>query len=106
MKMCGVELRFAGSRGARRDYTLSVVGTFVRRHLSHGARHCTSVYTAVGECLGAPVVDYSRNVRREAFNGTHTWVRPYRYRGGVKPTPLEPCMATDSRPTRGGIASF
>ena len=30
------------------------------------ARHCTSVYTAVGECLGAPVVDYSRNVRREA----------------------------------------
>ena len=55
------------SRGVWREYALSVVDTFVRRHLSHGARHCTSVYTAVGECLGAPVVDYSHTVWREAL---------------------------------------
>ena len=60
-------MRCSHSHTVWREYALSVVGTFVRRHLSHGARHCTSVYTSVGECLGAPVVDYSRNVRREAL---------------------------------------
>ena len=58
--------------GVWREYTLSVVVTFVRRHLSHGARHCTSVYTAVGECLGAPVVDYSHTVWRETLERATT----------------------------------